>query len=322
MKRTKLIRLFAASIAAMFCLTGCDVGAPSDTTAATTTTTTAATTTVAPEPEPEPDNGWVSALFGGGPFCNSKRGLQKVKEAGFDTIMLWSVHVHEDGTLYLNNLKVCENGEFVGQKDWKEGWAYLKQEPTTVKRIELSVGAWGTPDFENIAALIQRDGTGEDTILYKNFKALIEASGADAINYDDESSYDVSVAVDFGRMMETLGMKITLCPFTAMSYWKGVYDELGDELIDRIYLQCYDGGAGNNVAEWYNAFGGVKIIPGYWCLHYGGSAGDTAAQVKNKLKQVKRYSTGGFMWLYDDMQGLSSPNTPADYAEAIESVGE
>ena len=322
MKRTKLIRLLAAALAGLFCLTACNTGDPVDTTTTAATTTTTVITTAEPEPEPEPDNGWVSALFGGGPFNNGKRTVQKFKNAGFDTIMLWSVHVHEDGTLYLNDLKVCEDGKFVGSKTMKEGWDSLKKEPTTVKRIELSVGAWGTPDFENIAALMQRDGTGEDTILFKNFKALIEATGADAIDYDDESSYDVSVAVEFGRMMEKLGMKITLCPYAAMSYWKGVYDELGPELVDRIYLQCYDGGAGNNVADWYNAFGGVKIIPGYWCLHYGGSAGDTAAQVKNKLNAAKRYSTGGFMWLYDDMQALASPNSTQDYAEAIESVGE
>ena len=322
MKPTKLIRLFAAAMAALFCLTACSTGDPTATTTASTTTTTAVTTTVAPEPEEEPDNGWVSALFGGGPFNGGKRNVQRFKNIGFDTIMLWSVHVHEDGTLYLNDIKVCENGEFVASDTVKEGWQYMKTKPTTIKRIELSVGAWGTPDFENIAALMKRDGTGEDTVLYKNFKALIEASGADAINYDDESSYDVSVAADFGHMMASMGMKITLCPYTAMSYWKGVYDALGSDLVDRIYLQCYDGGAGNNVQDWYRAFGNVKISPGYWCLHYNNSAGDTAAQVKSKLKGVKRYATGGFMWLYDDMQYLASPNTAKDYAEAIESVGE
>lgn len=323
MKRTKLIRLVAAALAAMFCLTGCNMGEPANTTttAATTTTTTAATTTTAPEPEPEPDNGWVSAIFGGGPFNNGKRGLKDVKEAGWDTIMLWSVHVYDDGTLYLNDLKVAENGEFVGGNTMKEGWKYLKEAPTTIKRIELSVGAWGTKDFEAICTLMNRDGTGEDTILYRNFKALIDACGADAINYDDESNYNVDDAVKFGKMVESMGLKVTLCPFNQMNYWVNVYKGLGAELCDRIYLQCYDGGAYNNVKDWYDAFGGVKIIPGYWCLHYNNSAGDTAAQVKNKLEQVKPYSTGGFMWLYDDMKYLASPNKTADYVEAIESVG-
>ncbi|MBQ8381923.1 MAG: lysyl endopeptidase [Clostridia bacterium] len=328
MKRKTMLRLAAAAFAALLCLSGCaGEKEATQTHVATTTvpvTTTTPVTTLDPgisEPEVE-DNGWVSAIFGGGPFCNGERGLKDVKEAGWDTIMLWSVHVHSDGTLYMNDLKVCENGEFVGGDTMKEGWQYLKEAPTSVKRIELSVGAWGTADFESIAALIARDGIGEDTILYRNFKALVDASGADAINYDDESNYNVDDAVEFGRMVESMGLKVTLCPYTAMSYWVDVYKGLGSDLCDRIYLQCYDGGAGNNVREWYNAFGGVKIIPGYWCLHYNNSAGDTAAQVQQKLENVKRCSTGGFMWLYDDMKYLASPNKTADYVEAIESVGE
>lgn len=318
MKRTKLLRTFALCLAAGFCLAGCS--GESAITDATTDVTTVPTTTEAPAPEPEPDNGWVSAIFGGGPFGTGTRGLKEVKNAGFDTFMLWSVHVHSDGTLYMNDIKVVENGEFVGGDKMKEGWLSLKEEPTTVTRVELSVGAWGTADFESISALMARDGTGEDTILYRNFKALIEASGADAVNYDDESNYNVDDAVKFGKMIESMGLKVTLCPFNQMNYWVNVYKGLGPELCDRIYLQCYDGGAGNNVAEWSRAFGDVKIIPGYWCLHYNNSAGDTAAQVKQKLEAVERYSTGGFMWLYDDMMGLKSPNSTADYAEAIESV--
>lgn len=325
MKRKTLLRLLSAALAALFCLTGCstvDEAASADaTTTADVTTTAVPATTQDPADVTDPDNGWVSAIFGGGPLNIGKRGLKDIKEAGWDTVMLWSVHVYEDGTLYLNDLKVAENGKFVGGEPMKEGWQYLKEAPTTITRIELSVGAWGTADFEAISALMSRDGTGEDTILYKNFKALIDACGADAINYDDESNYNVEDAVKFGKMVESMGLKVTLCPFNQMTYWVNVYKGLGSELCDRIYLQCYDGGAGNNVRDWYNAFGGVKIIPGYWCLHYNNSAGDTAAQVQQKLEDVKRYSTGGFMWLYDDMKGLSSPNTTADYVEAIESVG-
>ncbi len=320
MKKIRFARLLCLAMAAMFCFTACKGNDPVATTTAAPTTTTAATTE-APKPEPKPENEWVSALFGGGPFYISERGMKAVKESGFNTIMLWSVHVYDDGTLYLNDIKVAENGKYVGTAAVESAWKYLKQEPTNINRIELSVGAWGTKDFEAIAALIERDGTGEDTILYRNFKALIDACGADAINYDDETSYDPGVAITFGKMVESMGLKVTLCPFNARDYWVAVYNGLGSELVDRIYLQCYDGGAYNNVADWYRAFGNTKIIPGYWCLHYNGSAGDTAAQVKDKLTAVKQYCEGGFMWLYDDMKTLSSPNATQDYSEAINSVG-
>ena len=321
MKKFRFTRLLCMAMAAMFCLTACNGSDPVTTTTAAPDTTTAVTTAT-PAPEKKPEDEWVSAIFGGGPFYVSERGMKAVKESGFNTIMLWSVHVYEDGTLYLNDIKVAENGKYVGTAAVSEAWKNLKKEPTNITRIELSVGAWGTPDFERIAALMERDGTGEDTILYRNFKALVDACGADAINYDDESSYDPSVAIKFGRMVESMGLKVTLCPFTSMDYWVSVYNGLGgSQLVDRIYLQCYDGGAYNNVADWYRAFGNTKIIPGYWCLHYGGSAGDTAAQVNSKLNSVKQYCEGGFMWLYDDMKTLTTPNATQDYSEAINSVG-
>lgn len=321
MKKNRIMRLFCIAMAALFCLTACgDTNANDvETTPAATTVETTAATTETSKPDPKPEDEWVSAIFGGGPFVNQKRGMEKVKKSGFNTIMLWSVHVYDDGTLYLNDIKVAENGEFVGGPLVKEAWLYLKQEPTNITRVELSVGAWGTKDFEAIDALIKRDGTGEDTILYRNFKALAEACGADAINYDDETSFDPTVAITFGRMVESMGMKVTLCPFNHMDYWKAVYDGLGSDLVDRIYLQCYDGGAYNNVADWYRGFGNTKIIPGYWCLH--GGAGDTAATVTSKLNGVKKYCEGGFMWLYDDMMNLPAPNSVADYAEAINKVG-
>lgn len=292
-------------------LASCDGGA----TESTSATTTKATTT-APTPEPTGDPNWVSAIFGGGPFVvGGQSMLRTVKRSGFNTIMLWSVHVHENGDLVLNDLKVCSNGEYVGEQEWSDTWLAMKEGDTSVKRIELSIGAWGCADFENIKALIERDGTGEDTILYRNFKALIEASGADAVNYDDESCYDVDSAVKFGKMCESMGVKVTLCPYTNMNFWVNVKNQLGEELVDRIYLQCYDGGAGNVVSEWEEAFG-MKIIPGYWNAQ-NATYGKSAAEVGEELKKNKRYVTGGFMWLYDEMTGKPAPNSVKNYASAI-----
>lgn len=289
--------------------------------AATTTApakTTAAATTNAPEPEKTPDPNWVSAVFGGGPFVTGGTVVaNRLKRSGFNTIMIWSVHVHDNGNLVINDVLVCENGEYVGDPKWSDAWKSLKEGDTSVTRVELSVGAWSCPDFENIRALIERDGTGEDTVLYRNFKALIEAANADAINYDDESCYDVDNAVKFGKMCESMGVKVTLCPYTNKEFWVQVEDQLGDELVDRIYLQCYSGGAGNDPLNWELAFG-RKVIPGYWGIH--GGSGTSAAAVGKLLANKKSSITGGFMWLYDELQSNGSPNSVNDYAAAINGV--
>lgn len=253
----------------------------------------------------------VSAIFGGGPFYeNGQSVMDDLKASGFNTVIIWSIHVSSNGDLNINNNAICTNGTYVGNAAWKTQWASLKQAPTSVNRIEVSIGAAGCADFENIKALINSQGTGSNTNLYKNFKALLDATGADAINYDDESCYDVNSAVKFGQMCNSMGYKnVTLCPYTNSGYWSSVKSQLGT-LVDRVYLQCYDGGAYNDPSSWQNALG-MKVIPGLWCRDY------SASGVQSEMSSWYQSDgiAGGFMWLYDDM--LKNNLSTASYASAI-----
>lgn len=260
----------------------------------------------------------ISAIFGGGPFVTGGQTvMDQVKASGFNTVIIWSVHPQTNGDLYLNDILVCQNGTYVGKQEWVSAWQSLKNGTTSVTRVELSVGAAGCRDFENIQALINANGTGSNTILYQNLLALKNATGADAINFDDESLYNVTSTVQFGQMCTSMGFKITLCPYTNSSFWSSVKTQLGTA-VDRVYLQCYDGGAGNSPSTWKSSMG-MNVIPGLWCYH-NGTQGDSASTVQSKLTNWKSYSDGGFIWLYDDLMKLSSPNSTADYANAIHSV--
>jgi len=182
-----------------------------------------------------------------------------------------------------------------------------------------AVGAWGTADWEAIDNLITRDGTGSGTILYRNFQALLDATGADAINDDDESHYEVDSTVTFARMVNAMGYRaFTIAPYTAQSHWQGVTGELGD-LVDRVYLQVYSGGAGNDPASWSQALG-RPVDPGLWSNHGSGCAeGDSPAQVGSRMRSWRDTAAipGGFMWLYDDMKKCASKGSAAAYAKAI-----
>ena len=306
-------------------LVGCDSSKGNDTTAATTTgnpavTTPAATTTGTPDPTvPEvTDDGWVSAVFGGGPFVTQisdtrYKTFDKLRSSGFNTAIVWSVHVHDDGSLWLNDIKVCDDGKIVAANRMTKRWNQIKGEGSSITRVELSIGAWGCKDFEAIGALMKRDGTGRDTELYQNFKALIDAFDADAINYDDETCYDPAILTQFGEMCVDMGVKVTLCPYTYMDMWVQVKNNLGDA-VDRIYVQCYDGGAGNRdqLAAWKKAFG-MDVIPGLWAGKYNSFPSDLSSY----LKQNSRSVTGGFLWLWDEMENVGSPNSVSDYADAI-----
>jgi len=264
----------------------------------------------------------ASAVFGGGPFYSGGTAVMNtLRASGFTTVMLWSIHVDSaTGNLILNDQLVASNGAYVGNASWPGQLATLKTTPTSVNRIEVSIGSYGVNDFLSIQTLMNSQGTNTSSVLYQNFLALKNATGATAADFDDETLYDVPTTVKFGQMLSSIGYKVTLCPYTNPTFWQNVYNQLGSSIVDAVYLQCYAGGAGNNPSTWNSYFGGLKVSPGLWCSHGTGCAsGDNPASVASKMLAWKSSASipGGFMWLYDDMQSCSSQGTPANYAYAI-----
>lgn len=107
--------------------------------------------------------------------------------------------------------------------------------------------------------------------VYRNLAALHTALPISAMNYDEEdfSNYHAPSAVTFGKMAGALGMQITLCPYTNPGYWQAVAAGLTN--CDYCYLQTYDGGLGNDPANWANLINGsvngtrgVTVMPLYW----------------------------------------------------------
>ncbi|GAB2808918.1 lysyl endopeptidase [Lentzea nigeriaca] len=272
------------------------------------------------DPAPASAQSPRSAVYGGGPFyADGQAVMNTLRASGFTTVILWSIHVHPDGDLYYNDVLIVRNGRYVGDPGWPARLKTLKQAPTSVNRIEVSIGAWAVPDWENIAKLIGSQGTGSSSVLYRNFQALKTATGADAINNDDESYYQVDATAKFARMAAGLGYsKFTFAPYTNQSFWGNLKNNLG-ALVDRVYLQGYAGGAGNNPATWNRALG-MTVDPGLWSRHGSGcSAGDSPATVESKMRSWHGSAgiVGGFMWLYDDMKTCSAQGTAAAYARAI-----
>lgn len=269
-------------------------------------------------------NGQTSMLFSGGPlYDNIKEHAHTVKTSGFNTLVLWSMHINDAGDLIYNGPTIISNGEYVGHDWWPEEVNNLLGEGSSIKRIEFSIGAWGVPDFEKIQSLMKEQGTGPNSILYKNFKKLKEILPIEAIDFDDESNYDVASTVEFSKMLIELGYKITLCPYKKKSFWKSVYHEVNEYKlgsIDRVYLQCYAGGANNAPAEWNKLFNEINVIPGLWCKNGTDcSSGDSPQEVRSKLESWKENSAidGGFIWFFDDLIKCGAGTSTDDYAKAI-----
>ncbi|MES1228132.1 MAG: hypothetical protein ABUL72_05635, partial [Armatimonadota bacterium] len=131
-----------------------------------------------------------------------------------------------------------------------------------MNRYEVCIGGWLDTSYDNIKSLAASQGTGPTSILYRNFQALKNAvPGIDAINDDDEKTYDLGSTVSFANMLGGLGYKFTTAPYTFQSFWVSLNNSVTN--CDYIYLQCYAGGAGNDPGQWNTAFAhGVKVVPG------------------------------------------------------------
>lgn len=250
----------------------------------------------------------TSAIFGREHLFTLNASDSAVLRSRYNTVILFVVDVAANGDLnYNGNHLLVQNGVYVGDPGWGARLAALKTPPSSVHRIEVCTGGAGALSFVNIRHLIASQGTGPTSILYKNFQVLKNTLGIDAIDYDDEVDFDVSSAVSFGKLISTLGMHVTLCPYDNETYWRSVKLQLGGR-VDAVYLQCYDGGFGNDPGYWNTLFGGLKVQPGDWNVN-------SFATVQSEMAgwAAEDGVTGGFIWLLDDMSSTDAIR----YADAI-----
>ena len=257
-----------------------------------------------------------TGIFGGGPlYINATNNINEIKNSGFTEVIVWNIEVKTNGDLNFNGeFPLVSNGIYIGGQthpDFAGNMAVLKQ--GTVKRITFSIGSSNFGDWQDVTALVNSQGTGMDSILYKNFAALKAAIPAlDALDFDDENSYNTPTTIAFGVMLGGMGYHINPDPYTNNSYWINVVSQINAQLpgtVDGVHLQAYAGGAGNNPCVGWN-FGSVPVWPGLW------DRDDSPAQVQSIMSGWNNQCgiNGGFMWLYDDFVGNG---LAAQYAAAI-----
>jgi hypothetical protein len=250
-----------------------------------------------------------TGIFGGGPFYktanfNVPKDIAEIEHSGFSEAIVWSVEVNSQGDLNFNGeFPLTSNGVYIGNQTYPNfaaDMATLKK--GTVKRVTFSIGSSNYGDWENITALVNAQGVGPKSILYKDFKALKKAIPAlDALDFDDENSYNLDTTVKFGVMVGKLGYHVLPDPYVNPSYWQSVVSGINEKrpgTVDGVHLQAYAGGGGNNPCSGWD-FGKVPIFPGVWDKNY------TPSQVETVMRGWHNQCgiIGGFMWIYDDFVG-------------------
>jgi hypothetical protein len=252
--------------------------------------------------------GYVGILGGGPVYKHDTTNIKELKTAGFNELIVWSVEVGSTGDLNLNaEFPLTSKGKYIGAKTWPKfahDLATIKSGKVT--RITLSIGSSNVGDFQNIKALVDSQGTGKKSILYKDFAALAAALPIDAVDFDDENSYDSESTIKFALMLGKLGYHVTMDPYTNASYWTSVVSQINSQmpgLVDGIHLQTYAGGAGNSPCSGWD-FGGVPVFPGLSDDHHAPPF-VTPDQAETKLKgwHTQCGIVGAWLWIFDQIAG-------------------
>lgn len=266
------------------------------------------------------ETGYVGILGGGPTYMRNLTYVKELKDAGFSELIVWSVEVNAQGDLNLNGeFPLTSGGKYIGDQMWPKFAHDLSNIKTgKVKRITLSIGSSNYGDFENIKALVDSQGTGKNSILYKDFAAIAAALPVDAIDFDDENGYDSESTVKFALMLGKLGFHVTMNPYTNASYWTSVVSQINDQnpgLVDGIHLQTFAGGAGNSPCDSEWNFGDVPVFPGLSDQTSAPPYSDPQ-QAKQRLHAWDQQCgiSGAWLWIFDQIKGTKAVK---QYARAM-----
>ncbi|SFF05738.1 hypothetical protein SAMN05518672_1153 [Chitinophaga sp. CF118] len=264
-------------------------------------------------------------MFGRGIYPGNDTTYKILRESGFTTVVLSSFYIKSNGDVFSGDdgrTPIIHDGKYVGNKEWLKRVASLKNQPSSVTRIEILLeGRWinqppNTYDFikdwSDPAAVIPGivTGIGNNSTLYKICKIFKEEIGVDAVNIDDESVYDSKSIIALGKVVGRLNMHLSLCPYTKYSYWNEIIKGSEKGLVDAIYVQCYDGGTGNSPGDWNNHLKThIPIYPIFLCRgafstcatnHNSKSVEEIKAEMITFKKDYPGM-TGGAIWQIADV---------------------
>ena len=243
-----------------------------------------------------------------------KSNTAALKTSGFNTLIIFGIGVLDNGDIkYFSNtpgsrdVLVASNGAYVGGDALANKIRSFKTgNDTSVDRLEISMNA------QHVRKLMANPAPGPETPVYRNFKALKTAWTLDAVNNDDESVYDVASTVAFAKMLGRVGYKYTIAPYTRTEFWATVQTQLNNGLkepgllLDRVYLQCYDGGARNEPGSWQRMLR-MKVVPLVWVTNDSKpSQGTTAAQARARFAGWNQQNAigGGGYWNDFDIEKM------------------
>lgn len=294
---------------------------------------------------------WSGTMLDSAPDLDTQ--LQATASSGFNTVLLWSLHVNT-----ANPTKKVALGDFT----WNDTLLVSSQsgnpvfDPTgsftklaerlttllasgTVQKVFFSIGSGGTADFATIQELYSTPQG--QTTLQNNFAALLKSlSMVTGFDFDVEDCFDVPSTAWLTTMLAAkFQAVITYCPYFGLdSFWEpcleSVYQAAKNQPVAWFNLQCYSGGTGEDPTVWAASIKqdqqkngvadpGTFIIPGYAANNQAGDGPGICPNVfTSTLAPYKGKVGGAFVWnsqhIFDDPAPCNGKTpTIQDYANAI-----
>jgi len=264
--------------------------------------------------------------------------ISAIQQAGWNTIILGLFHISSSGDIGFNDTSIIQGGKYVGDSTWPGQLTQLKS--GNISTLLASIGGGGVSDYENIMTIYQSNNNSfQGTALQSNFQTFRNTfTAVSIIDMDCEDNYDQPSFVAFCEMLIEMGFGITFCPYTYDSFWTGSLAAIQAQYPGAVKwwnLQCYDGGNGNDPADWAASI--QQAIPGFdtngyilasdwsrfWNTQYKIWEGDCPQAVQSLLSQFKGEACvgGAFIWTLDQILDYAATEKQHPDAHSCGSVG-
>jgi hypothetical protein len=231
-----------------------------------------------------------------------------LKSSELTAITFASLHIADDGALWLDDAPLFAEGRYVGDPAWPALVASLEQAPTHVRRTE---------------ALLEPNDAASVARITPNLRALRETlPSLDAVVLDDCALSSAQQVVELAGVVNALGLKLSLLatPSKAGEWGKlrRELDVLDGALVERMLLDLEPGGTEHDVDSFRTWFAGLTLEPG-WSARHGATCnlGNAPEIVTKKAFFLRDRVPGAWVRWLDDSSKCDAHYAPPAYARAI-----
>ncbi len=265
--------------------------------------------------------------------------------AGFDTVILASLHISADGGINYNDTTMASGGVISTDLDPNLAAVLRQMKTGTVKNILLSFGgggcfsgqAIGYWDFLHLKNLIAQYPSPADNPFFQNLSAIFAAYPVNGVDIDLEVYADAGLcqggfSASYSEFMDTLttlagwmqshGGLTTIAPYESYGFWADLLEKTyagGTQQVAWVNLQgggLYPADNAGFVQALTGKAIGVSNLAGFVSSGMQISQGDSADQVQSAYApfgQANPNAGGGWLWNFSSF----SPDQSQAFATAV-----